>query len=57
MPYGLIFDLGKLRTVDQVDLRNGMAKGWASGTKDFEVFVGDTDSGPWTSILSRVAIQ
>ena len=33
LPYGLVFDLGKPRVIGRVDLRNGMAKGWASGTK------------------------
>ena len=52
LPQGLIFDLGKERTVGQVDLRNGYSKGWASGTKDFDISLGPTDSGPWKSILS-----
>ena len=52
LPYGLVFDLGKERTVAQVDLRNGYAKAWASGVKDFEISLGHTESGPWTTILS-----
>ena len=52
LPYGLIFDLGRVRSVDRVDLRNGFTKGWASGTKEFEIFLGPADTGPWKSILS-----
>merc|ERR1712117_828717 len=37
LPNGLIFDLGKEMNVGQVDMRNGYAKGWAHGTKDFDI--------------------
>ena len=47
LPYGLIFDMGVPKTVGQVELRNGMAKVWMSGTKDFEISIGDTGWSIW----------
>ena len=52
MPNGLIFDLGKEMYVGQVDMRNGYAKNWAHGTKEFDISLGYSATGPWTSILN-----
>ena len=47
-----LFDLGKKMNVGQVDLRNAYAKNWAHGTKEFDISMGYSASGPWTSILN-----
>ena len=52
LPNGLIFDLGKEMNVGQVDMRNGYAKGWAHGTRDFDISLGYSATGPWKSILN-----
>ena len=52
MPQGIIMDFAKLKYVDVVELRNGYTKGWASGTQDFEILLGNTANGPWKSILN-----
>ena len=53
MPQGFIMDFAKLIYVDIVKLRNGFTKGWASGTQDFEILLGNLAGGPWKSILNE----
>ena len=52
MPQGFIMEFDKLISVDSIELRNGESKGWASGTQDFEILLGNTANGPWKRILS-----
>ena len=52
MPQGFIMDFSKQIYVDQIELRNGLTKGWASGTQDFEILLRNTADGAWKTTLN-----
>ena len=38
--------------LDHIVTRNGRTTPWKCGTKDFEILIGKTLNGPWTSVLN-----
>ena len=52
LPAGFTVKFSKTISLDHIVARNGRTTPWKCGTKDFEILLGATSTGPWKSVLN-----